>query len=78
MSATKTVIGELDVVTLRNTVDDFPAGTRGTVVSMFPSRMWVEVVDESDEWRFGIISVPTDELELVWKNPRSTSEIDVD
>jgi hypothetical protein len=53
MSATKTVIGELDVVALRNTVDDFPAGTSGTVVSMFPSCMWVEVVDESDESGFG-------------------------
>jgi hypothetical protein len=32
--------------------------------------MWAEVVDESSEWGYDIISVPTDELELVWKSPR--------
>lgn len=68
MSITESVIGEHDVVTLRNPVEGFPAGTRGAVVSMFPTRMWVEVADESDDWGFRIIFVPTDQLELVWKS----------
>jgi hypothetical protein len=78
MNTTKTVIGEHDVVVLRNPVRGFPAGTRGAVVSMFPSHRWVEVVDESNDWEYGVISVPTDELELVWKNPRTTPEIAAD
>jgi hypothetical protein len=71
MSITETVIGEHDVVILRIPVEAFPAGTRGAVVSMFPSHMWVEVVDKSDDWGFSIISVPTEELELVWKSPQA-------
>ena len=67
MSVTKTDIGEHDVVALRSPVEGFPAGTKGAVISMFPTHRWVEVADESDDWGFRTISVPTDQLELVWK-----------
>jgi hypothetical protein len=69
MSTTQTYIGEHDVVTFRNVVEGWPAGTRGAVISVFPTHRWVEVVDESDDWGFAIVSVPTEELELVWKSP---------
>jgi hypothetical protein len=71
MSTTATSIGEHDLVTLRNPVGGWPAGTRGAVVSVFPMHRWVEVVDESDDWGFTIISVPTDQLEVAWKSPRT-------
>jgi hypothetical protein len=73
MSITESVIGEHDVVTLRNPVEGVPAGTNGAVISTFPTRMWVEVADESDEWGFRIIFVPTDQLELVWKSDQGDS-----
>jgi hypothetical protein len=72
MSIAKTVIEEHDVVTLRNPVEGCPAGTRGAIVSMSPGEMWVEVADESDDWGYRIIYVPTDQLELVWKSPQGT------
>jgi hypothetical protein len=78
MSTTEMTIGEHDVVTLRTPVEDFPAGTRGAVVSMFPTHRWVEVADDSDEWGFRIISVPTEQLELVWKSPTSDTAISAD
>ena len=73
MTTTETVIGELDVVTLRNPVDGWPAGTRGVVVSVFPTNMWVEVADEQGE-EFDLVWVPPDELELVRKCPRPNRE----
>jgi hypothetical protein len=69
MSVTRTDIGEHDVVALRNPVEGFPAGTEGAVISMFPTHRWVEVEDESDDWGCRTISVPTEQLELVWKCP---------
>jgi hypothetical protein len=78
MSATEMTVGEHDVVTLRTPVENFPAGTRGAVVSMFPTHRWVEVVDDSDEWGFRIISVPTEQLTLVWKCPTGNSAFSAD
>ncbi|MGH2938501.1 MAG: hypothetical protein ACRDPE_10315 [Solirubrobacterales bacterium] len=77
MSTTETFIGEHDVVTLRKPVEGWPVGTRGTVVSMFPSHRWVEIVHDDGE-DFDIVSVRPQELELVWKCPWSTSEHDGD
>jgi predicted SPOUT superfamily RNA methylase MTH1 len=71
MSIAKTVIGEHDVVTLRNPVEGFPAGTRGAVIVMSPKEIWVEVVDESDDWGYRTIFVPPDQLEVVWKSPHN-------
>jgi hypothetical protein len=68
MSTTQTVIGEHDVVTLRNSVDGWPAGTEGTVVSVFPTHRWVEVGDGQGE-SLDIVSLPPDQLELIWKSP---------
>lgn len=69
MITTQTSIDEHDVVTLRKPVDGWPAGTRGTVIEMFPSHRWVEIVHENGE-DFDIVSVRPEELELVWKSPR--------
>lgn len=76
MITTQTFIGELDVVALRNTVDGWPAGTRGTVVEMFPSHRWVEIVHEDGE-DFDIVSVRPEDLKLVWKSPHSSRAVDV-
>lgn len=75
MSTTDTSIDEYDVVILRNPVGAWPAGTKGAVISVFPTHRWVEVADESDEWGFAIVSVRTEDLELVWKSPHPDSEI---
>jgi hypothetical protein len=77
MSTTRTDIGEHDVVLLRNPVGGWPAGTRGAVVSMFPSHRWVEIVHEDGE-DFDIVSVRPEELELVRKNTRRDPEADAD
>jgi len=73
MSITESVIEEHDVVILRRPVEGIPAGTKGAVVSMSPTRMWVEVEDEADDWGYRIIFVPTDQLKLVWKSPRDAA-----
>jgi hypothetical protein len=77
MSTTQTIIDEHDVVTLSNPVDGWPAGTKGTVVSMFPSHRWVEIVHEDGE-DFDIVSVRPEELQLFWKRPRPNPEANVD
>jgi hypothetical protein len=68
MSATKTIIGEHDVVALLSPVDGWPEGTEGAVIDDRPSRKWVEVANERGEC-LDILFVPTDQLRLVWKCP---------
>lgn len=68
MSTTETSIGEHDVVTLRNPVDGWPAGTKGAVISVFSTHRWVEVADEEGKC-FDLVWAPTVELELVQKSP---------
>lgn len=77
MSITQTFIGEYDVVALRNSVDGWPAGTEGTVVSMFPTHRWVEIVHDDGE-DFDIVSVRPEDLKLVWKSPHSSRDVGVD
>ena len=77
MSATHTRIGEIDVVTLRDAADGWPAGTRGTVVADLGSHMWVEISNEFGE-ELDTVSVPPDQLRLVWKSPHRTLGGDTD
>ena len=68
MSTTHVEIGELDVVALRSSADGWPAGTEGTVVSDLGSCMWVEISNERGE-ELDTVSVPPENLRLVWKCP---------
>lgn len=77
MSTTPMIIGEHDVVALRNSVEGWPAGTKGAVVAIFPSDMWVEVVNESGDI-FDLVFVPPEQLDLVRKWSTSTPEEAVD
>lgn len=78
MNTTEAVIGEHDIVILRNPAEGWPAGTRGTVISMFPTHRWVEVADESNDWGYTTVSVPVEDLELVWKSPHPSRGIQLD
>lgn len=70
MSATRTAIGEHDVVFLLNPVEGWPAGTRGTVISDDPDFKLVEVSNEFGE-ALAFLDVRPDELRLVRKAPAS-------
>ena len=72
MSTTRTMIGEHDVVALRKPVDGWPAGTEGTVISVFPTHRWVEVGEGQDDG-LDIVSARPEELQLIWKCPPSSS-----
>ncbi|MBS1676068.1 MAG: hypothetical protein JST08_01665 [Actinobacteria bacterium] len=72
MSATRTVIGEHDVVALLNAVDGRPKGTEGAVVDDQPTRKWVEVANERGEC-LDILFVPTEQLRLVGKCPTAAT-----
>jgi hypothetical protein len=71
MSTTKTAIGEHDVVALREPVDDWPAGTEGTVISVFRTHRWVEVGEGQNDG-LDIVSARPEELRLIWKCPPSS------
>ena len=73
MSTTHMIIDEHDVVSLRNSVEGWPAGTVGAVVAIFRSDMWVEVVNEAGD-TFDLVFVPPEQLELVRKWATSTPE----
>lgn len=77
MTTTKTAIGEHDMVTLRRSVDGWPGGTKGTVISVFPTHRWVEVGDGQGE-SLDIVSARPEELRLVWKAPDPDRAADVD
>ena len=68
MTITRADIAEYDLVTLRKDVDGWPAGTKGHVVGVFPSNMWVEVSDQQGEEGDVVAAAPED-LQLVEKWP---------
>ena len=68
MSATQTVIGEHDVVALLNSIDGWPAGTKGTVIIDEPALKFVEISNELGE-DVACLDVAPDQLRLVWKCP---------
>jgi hypothetical protein len=70
MSATRTIIGDQDVVSLLNDVGEWAAGTEGTVLGGNDGETvkTVEVVDEQGAY-LGSVLVPIEQLRLVAKCP---------
>jgi hypothetical protein len=70
MSATRTIIGDQDVVSLLNDVSEWAAGTEGTVLGSNDGETvkTVEVVDEQGAY-LGSVLVPIEQLRLVAKCP---------
>ncbi len=66
MIAVKRAIGEIDVVELLGSVDKWPAGTEGTVVSDHGDIKLVEISDDRGVM-LDLISVPEPRLKLVIK-----------
>jgi hypothetical protein len=76
MSATDMVIGEHDVVVLVNAVERWPAGTRGTVVDIYPGSKTVEITgieNSGDDMLEYLPMVANEDLRLIWKCPPSAS-----
>jgi hypothetical protein len=76
MSTTHTVIGEDDVVVLVNTVERWPAGTRGTIVGVHPGFKMVEITGieySGDDMLEYLPAVADEDLRLVWKCPPPAS-----
>jgi hypothetical protein len=72
MSTTRTVIGEHDVVVLVNAVERWPAGTRGTVVGIYPDYKLVEITgieNSGGDMLEYLPDVADEDLRLVWKCP---------
>jgi hypothetical protein len=68
MSVARTEIGEHDVVALRNSVDGWPVGTRGTVLNERPELKFIEISNHRGEG-VDYLDVPVAGLRLVWKCP---------
>lgn len=68
MSVAHNEIGEHDVVALRNSVDGWPMGTRGTVLNDRPEVKFIEISNHRGEG-VDYLDVPVDGLLLVWKCP---------
>jgi hypothetical protein len=76
MRTTRTVIGEHDVVVLINAVERWPAGTRGTVVSVHREFKLVEITgieDSGDDMLEYLPAVADEDVRLVWKCPPPAS-----
>jgi hypothetical protein len=65
MTGTRRVIEEHDVVRLLAPVDRWPAGTEGTVVSVYHDAMLVEVDGEGDCLDL-LVTAPIELLEVTW------------
>ena len=63
-------IAEHDVVAIREAVDTWPAGTEGTVVSMYDTAALVEVswTEPPEEIFDYLITIPFEKLELRWSH----------
>jgi hypothetical protein len=61
-------IAEQDVVALRATVGDWPAGTEGTAVSIYEGAALIEVSGSpKDDTLDNLITVPADKVEAIWR-----------
>jgi hypothetical protein len=72
MSITHTAIGENDVVVLTSAVERWPAGTKGTVVGVYPGFKMVEIAgieNSGDDMLEYLPDVADEDLRLVWKCP---------
>ena len=70
MATVEHAIEEHDVVAIREAVDAWPAGTEGTVVSMYDIAALVEVswTEPPEEIFDYLITVPFEKLDLVWSH----------
>ena len=70
MASIKYAIEEHDVVALRVPVGAGPAGTSGTVVSLFDGAALVEVAEDEPPGAAldNLLTVPFEELELRWSH----------
>jgi hypothetical protein len=61
-------IGENDVVVLHERVGNWPAGTKGTAVSIYDGTALVEVSEDTPPGRaLDTFVVPADRLEVTWR-----------
>ena len=68
MRTVKHAIQENDVVVLRERVGDWPAGTKGTAVSVYDDAALVEVSEDVPPGRaLDMFVVPADQLEVTWR-----------
>jgi hypothetical protein len=69
MATARHDIAEHDVVVLRAQVGNWPAGTKGTAVSIYEAAALVELSDmPMAEPMDNLIVVPADELDVVWRS----------
>ncbi len=69
MASVKQTISEVDVVRLRDAVGEWPAGTRGTVVSEHGKDKLIEISDLQGV-TLDLITVAEPRLELIAKHGR--------
>lgn len=68
MRSVKHAIQENDVVVLRKRVGAWPAGTKGTAISIYDDAALVEVSGEHPPGRaLDTFVVPADQLEVTWR-----------
>jgi hypothetical protein len=68
MRTIRHAIQENDVVVLRERVGDWPAGTKGTAVSIYDDAALVEISEGAPPGRaLGTFVVPTKQLEVTWR-----------
>ncbi len=70
MSTTKHPIEEHDVVALRTPIGSWPAGTTGTVVSLYEDAGLVEVAEDDPPGSAldNLLTMPFEQLELCWSH----------
>ena len=70
MATIKHAIEEHDVVALRVPICGWPAGTSGTVVSLYDGAALVEVAEDDPPGSAldNLVTVPFEELELRWSH----------
>ena len=70
MATIKDAIGKHDVVALRVPIGGWPAGTSGTVVSLYDGSALVEVAEDDPPGSVldNLLTVPFGELELRWSH----------
>lgn len=66
MKRSRRAIEEHDVVRFLAPVDRWPAGTEGTVISVHPDAMLVEMNGEADSCLDLMVYAPIDLLEVTW------------
>ena len=68
MRTVKHAIQENDVVVLREPVGNWPAGTKGTAVSIYEDAALVEVSENAPPGRtLDMFVVPADQLDVTWR-----------